>query len=234
MNYAAIKNCDIANGPGVRVSLFVSGCRHHCKDCFNPETWDFACGEPFDEAVMDKLLALLAPGYIRGITYLGGEPFEPENQPGLLELSRRIKAAYPEKSIWSFTGYLFDRDILAKKLGPWEVTQELLSYLDVLVDGPFVASLKNLNLRFRGSSNQRLIDVPASLKTGAVVLWDERQEEEVYACDQDPLFFRRSAPSAKNQQGRLDRPVLRTDHDASRGGVCPCSAGRVDAAAGGV
>jgi anaerobic ribonucleoside-triphosphate reductase activating protein len=175
MNYAAIKNCDIANGPGVRVSLFVSGCRHHCKDCFNPETWDFACGELFDEAVMDKLLALLAPGYIRGITYLGGEPFEPENQPGLLELSRRIKAAYPEKSIWSFTGYLFDRDILAKKLGPWEVTQELLSYLDVLVDGPFVASLKNLNLRFRGSSNQRLIDVPASLKTGAVVLWDERQ-----------------------------------------------------------
>ena len=191
MNYAAIKNCDIANGPGVRVSLFVSGCRHHCKDCFNPETWDFACGEPFDEAVMDKLLALLAPGYIRGITYLGGEPFEPENQPGLLELSRRIRAAYPagtagalsrkiraaypEKSIWSFTGYLFDRDILAKKLGPWEVTQELLSYLDVLVDGPFVASLKNLNLRFRGSSNQRLINVPASLKTGAVVLWDERQ-----------------------------------------------------------
>ena len=147
MNYAAIKNCDIANGPGVRVSLFVSGCRHHCKDCFNPETWDFACGEPF----------------------------EPENQPGLLELSRRIRAAYPEKSIWSFTGYLFDRDILAKKLGPWEVTQELLSYLDVLVDGPFVASLKNLNLRFRGSSNQRLIDVPASLKTGAIVLWDERQ-----------------------------------------------------------
>ena len=110
-----------------------------------------------------------------GITYLGGEPFEPENQPGLLELSRRIRAAYPEKSIWSFTGYLFDRDILAKKLGPWEVTRELLSYLDVLVDGPFIAELKNLNLRFRGSSNQRLIDVPASLKTGAVVLWDERQ-----------------------------------------------------------
>ena len=147
MNYAAIKTCDIANGPGVRVSLFVSGCRHHCKDCFNPETWDFSYGEPF----------------------------EPENQPGLLALSRRIKAAYPEKSIWSFTGYLFDRDILTRKLGPWEVTQELLSYLDVLVDGPFIASLKNLNLRFRGSSNQRLIDVPASLKTGAVVLWDERQ-----------------------------------------------------------
>ena len=119
MKYAAIKSCDIANGPGVRVSLFVSGCRHHCKDCFNPETWDFAYGQPFDEAVMEH--------------------------------------------------------ILAKKLGPWETTRELLSYLDVLVDGPFVVSLKNLNLRFRGSSNQRLIDVPASLKTGAVVLWDERQ-----------------------------------------------------------
>lgn len=175
MKYAAIKSCDIANGPGVRVSLFVSGCRHHCKDCFNPETWDFAYGQPFDEAVMEHILALMAPDYIRGITYLGGEPFEPENQPGLLALSRKIRAAYPGKSIWSFSGYLFDRDILSGKLGPWETTRELLSYLDVLVDGPFVASLKNLNLRFRGSSNQRLIDVPASLKTGAVVLWDERQ-----------------------------------------------------------
>lgn len=141
MNYAAIKNCDIANGPGVRVSLFVSGCRHHCKDCFNPETWDFACGEPFDEAVMDKLLALLAPGYIRGITYLGGEPFEPENQPGLLELSRRIRAAIPKIHLVVHGLSLRPRHS-GKKLGPWEVTQELLSYLDVLVDGPFVASLK--------------------------------------------------------------------------------------------
>ena len=124
MKYAAIKSCDIANGPGVRVSLFVSGCRHHCKDCFNPETWDFAYGQPFDEAVMEHILALMAPDYIRGITYLGGEPFEPENQPGLLALSRKIRAAYPEKSIWSFSGYLFDRDILARKLGPWETTRE--------------------------------------------------------------------------------------------------------------
>ena len=171
MKYAAIKSCDIANGPGVRVSLFVSGCRHHCKDCFNPETWDFAYGQPFDEAVMEHILALMAPDYIRGITYLGGEPFEPENQPGLLALSRKIRAAYPEKSIWSFSGYLFDRDILAKKLGPWETTRELLSYLDVLVDGPFVASLKNLNLRFRGSSNQRLIDVAATLAKGEITLY---------------------------------------------------------------
>lgn len=175
MNYATIKYCDIANGEGVRTSLFVSGCRRHCPNCFNAVAWDFGYGAPFTKEVRNEILESLAPGYINGLSLLGGEPFEPENQPGLLELSRRIKAAYPEKSIWSFTGYLFDRDILAKKLGPWEVTQELLSYLDVLVDGPFVASLKNLNLRFRGSSNQRLIDVPASLKTGAVVLWDERQ-----------------------------------------------------------
>lgn len=175
MNYAAIKDCDIANGPGVRVSLFVSGCRHHCKDCFNPETWDFSYGQPFDDAAAQRVLALLAPAHIRGITYLGGEPFEPENQPALLALSQCIKARYPQKSIWSFTGYDFERDILAQKLGPWNTTRALLSHLDVLVDGPFIASLKNLNLRFRGSSNQRLIDVPASLKTGAVVLWDERQ-----------------------------------------------------------
>lgn len=175
MNYAAIKSCDIANGPGVRVSLFVSGCRHHCKDCFNPETWDFSYGEPFDEAVLQHILDLLAPAHIRGITYLGGEPFEPENQPALLELSRRIRAQYPEKSIWSFSGYLFDRDILSGRLGPQSVTQALLSCLDVLVDGPFIAEKKDLNLRFRGSSNQRLIDVPASLQAGTVVLWDEQQ-----------------------------------------------------------
>ena len=175
MNYAEIKKNDIANGEGVRTSLFVSGCRNRCKNCFNAVTWDFLYGKPFDQAVEDDIIASTRPRWISGLSLLGGEPFEPENQPGLLALSRKIRAAYPEKSIWSFTGYLFDRDILAKKLGPWEVTQELLSYLDVLVDGPFVASLKNLNLRFRGSSNQRLIDVPASLKTGAVVLWDERQ-----------------------------------------------------------
>ena len=175
MYYGEIKNCDIANGEGVRVTLFVSGCTNHCKNCFQPQTWDFTYGQPFTKETEEQLLSLLAPSYINGLTLLGGEPFEPENQPGLLALSRKIRAAYPEKSIWSFSGYLFDRDILAKKLGPWETTRELLSYLDVLVDGPFVASLKNLNLRFRGSSNQRLIDVPASLKTGAVVLWDERQ-----------------------------------------------------------
>ena len=171
MTYATIKPWDIANGPGVRVSLFVSGCTHHCKDCFNPEAWDFDYGEPFDGTVIDHILELMRPHYIRGITYLGGEPFEPQNQPGLLALSRRIRREMPEKSIWSFTGYVYGKNLPQLP----DVTGELLSYLDVLVDGPFVASLKNLSLRFRGSSNQRLIDMPATLREGGVVLWDEQQ-----------------------------------------------------------
>ena len=171
MNYATIKDYDIANGPGVRVSLFVSGCVHHCKDCFNPEAWDFDYGEPFTETVMERILTMMRPEYIRGITYLGGEPFDPHNQPGLLELTRKIRAAYPDKSIWSITGYVYGQN-LPQLPG---VTEELLAGLDVLVDGPFIASLKNLGLRFRGSENQRLIDMPKTLRTGAVVLWDETQ-----------------------------------------------------------
>ena len=145
MNYASIKSCDIANGPGVRVSLFVSGCTHHC--------------------------AMLAPGYIRGITYLGGEPFDPHNQESLLLLSRRIRQELPEKSIWAFTGYVYGGNL---PMLPG-ITQALLEHLDVLVDGPFIAAQKNLSLRFRGSSNQRLIDMPKTLAAGTVVLWDERQ-----------------------------------------------------------
>ena len=171
MNYATIKDYDIANGPGVRVSLFVSGCVHHCKDCFNPEAWDFDYGEPFTETVMERILTMMRPEYIRGITYLGGEPFDPHIVPGLLELTRKIRAAYPDKSIWSFTGYVYGQN-LPQLPG---VTEELLAGLDVLVDGPFIASLKNLGLRFRGSENQRLIDMPKTLRTGAVVLWDETQ-----------------------------------------------------------
>ena len=171
MNYAAIKPWDIANGPGVRVSLFVSGCTHHCKDCFNPEAWDFDYGEPFDRAVMERIVTMMQPQYIRGITYLGGEPFDPHNQPALLALTRKLRARMPEKSIWAFTGYVYDRN-LPRVAG---VTDALLAGLDVLVDGPFIAERKNLSLRFRGSENQRLIDMPQTLKTGAVVLWDERQ-----------------------------------------------------------
>ena len=175
MNYATIKNCDIANGPGVRVSLFVSGCTHRCKGCFNEVAWDFAYGEPFTEAVMDSILDMLRPSYIRGLTLLGGEPFEPQNQAAVVELLRKIKKELPEKSIWAFSGYLFDKDILSGRLGD---CSEYLSYLDVLVDGPFVEEKKNLSLRFRGSENQRLIDVPASLAAGEVVLWEDWQGEK--------------------------------------------------------
>lgn len=175
MNYAAIKNCDIANGPGVRVSLFVSGCTHRCKGCFNEVAWDFDYGEPFTQETIDHILDMLKPDHVRGLTVLGGEPFEPQNQEPVLALLRQIKARYPEKSIWAFSGYLFDKDILSGRLGPWEITREYLNYLDVLVDGPFVLEKKDLTLRFRGSSNQRIIDVPASLAKGDVVLWQDWQ-----------------------------------------------------------
>ena len=175
MNYATIKNCDIANGPGVRVSLFVSGCTHRCPGCFNEAAWDFHYGEPFTEAVMEKILTMLQPAYIKGLTLLGGEPFEPQNQGAVVELLRRIKKEMPEKSIWAFSGYLFEKDILSGRLGD---TSEYLSYLDVLVDGPFIQAKKNLSLRFRGSENQRIIDVPASLKAGQVILWQDWQGEQ--------------------------------------------------------
>ena len=175
MNYATIKNCDIANGPGVRVSLFVSGCTHHCKGCFNQVAWDFDYGEPFTQETIDSILKMLAPDYVKGITLLGGEPFEPENQSAILDLLRQMNAKYPEKSVWAFSGYLFDKEILSGKLGPWEITEEILSYVDVLVDGRFVEEKKDLMLRFRGSSNQRLIDVPASIKEQKVVLWEDWQ-----------------------------------------------------------
>ena len=178
MNYATIKPRDIANGPGVRVSLFVSGCTHRCPGCFNEVAWDFDYGTPFTEETIETILAMLKPGYIRGLTLLGGEPFEPQNQPAILDLLRQVKAKFPEKSVWAYSGYLFDRDILAGRLGPREITEEYVSYLDVLVDGPFVEAKKNLSLRFRGSENQRLIDVPASLSTGEIVLWQDWQGEK--------------------------------------------------------
>ena len=172
MNYATIKNCDIANGPGVRVSLFVSGCTQRCPGCFNEIAWDFEYGAPFTQETIDSIIEMLKPAHIKGLTLLGGEPFEPQNQPAIVDLLRQIKAVYPDKSIWAFSGYLFDRDILSGRLGD---TSEYLSYLDVLVDGPFVEAKKNLSLRFRGSENQRLIDVPASLSAGEVVLWNDWQ-----------------------------------------------------------
>lgn len=176
MNYAEIKNCDIANGPGVRVSLFVSGCRHQCPGCFNQIAWDFSYGSPFDEAAIQKLLDMLKPAYIKGLTILGGEPFEPENQKAIVMFLRRVKAAYPQKSIWAFSGYVYE-DIVSGRLGDWEITKEYLRYLDVLVDGPFIEAKKNLGLRFRGSENQRIIDMPATLSSGTVTLWQDWQGE---------------------------------------------------------
>lgn len=175
MNYAEIKNCDIANGPGVRVSLFVSGCTHRCKGCFNEIAWDFHYGKPFTQETIDYILKLLKPAHIRGLTLLGGEPFEPQNQEAVVRLLRQVKRELPEKSIWAFSGYLFDKDILSGRLGD---TSEYVSYLDVLVDGPFVESKKNLSLRFRGSENQRLIDVKKSLVSGQIVLWEDWQGEK--------------------------------------------------------
>lgn len=175
MNYAEIKDCDIANGPGVRISLFVSGCTHRCPGCFNEIAWDFDYGEPFTQETVNKILMMLRPSYIRGLTLLGGEPFEPQNQEPIVGLLRQVRANFPEKSIWAFSGYLFDRDILPGRLGNPEITREFLSYLDVLVDGPFVEAKKNLSLRFRGSENQRLIDVPATLAAGEIVLWQDWQ-----------------------------------------------------------
>ena len=178
MNYATIKNCDIANGPGVRVSLFVSGCTHRCKGCFNEVAWDFNYGQPFTQQTIDQILEMMKPGYIKGITLLGGEPFEPQNQPALVNLLRQIKSVYPDKTVWAFSGYLFDKDILPGRLGDPAVTQEFIRYIDVLVDGPFVLEKKNLSLRFRGSTNQRIIHVPSSLETGQIVLWEDWQGEK--------------------------------------------------------
>ena len=173
MNYATIKNCDIANGPGVRVSLFVSGCTHRCPGCFNEVAWDFNYGEPFTEQTIETILDMLRPAYIKGLTLLGGDPFEPQNQAEVVKLLRRIRKEMPEKTIWAFSGYLFEKDMLSGRIGD---VSEYLSYLDVLVDGPFVQAKKNLSLRFRGSENQRIIDVKASLAAGETILWDDNQK----------------------------------------------------------
>lgn len=174
MNYAEIKTCDIANGPGIRVTLFVSGCTHRCQNCFNEETWDFKYGSPFTADTENELINALRPDYVKGLTLLGGEPLEHSNQQGLLPFIRRVKKELPGKDIWCYTGYTYERDVLERMCAEWEETKELLSYIDVLVDGEFVQALKDLGLRFRGSSNQRIIDLPKSLRTGKTVLWEDK------------------------------------------------------------
>ncbi len=171
MNYGSLRGTDIANGEGVRVTLFVSGCTHHCKNCFNPETWNFCYGKPFTKEVEDEVIKLLEPDYIQGLTLLGGEPMEPQNQEALLPLVKRVREVYGnKKNIWCYTGYVLDRDLLGESRAKCEHTRELLENLDVLVDGPFIEDLKNLTLKFRGSSNQRIINVPETLKTNDIVL----------------------------------------------------------------
>ena len=171
MNYGEIKKCDIANGEGVRVTLFVSGCTHHCKSCFNAETWDFNFGKPFSGEVEDEIIEALKPGYIVGLTLLGGEPMEPVNQTALLPFIERVKKECPDKNIWCYTGYTFDEDLSEGGKAYCEATAPLLSMIDVLVDGEFVEELKDIRLSFRGSSNQRIIDVKKSLAEGETILY---------------------------------------------------------------
>ena len=178
MNYAEIKTCDIANGTGVRTALFVSGCRHACPGCFNAIAWDFNMGEPWTSEVEDRVVDSIRPSYIEGITLLGGEPMEPENQEALVVLLERIRQELPEKSIWMYSGFTWEELTLEESRARTPYTERILRTLDVLVDGRWMQELYDISLRFRGSSNQRLIDVPASLAAGEVVLWED---EKVFA-----------------------------------------------------
>ncbi len=171
MNYAKINRNDIANGTGVRVTLFVSGCTHHCKGCFNQEAWDFDYGKPFTADTENELLEALAPSYIKGLTLLGGEPMEPQNQRVLVKVLKKVKEKYPQKTVWCYSGYTFE-ELTGKSRARCEVTAQMLNMIDVLVDGKFVEELKDISLRFKGSSNQRLIDLKATLTLGEIVLWN--------------------------------------------------------------
>ncbi len=175
MKYAKIKKCDVANGPGVRVSLFVSGCNHHCKNCFNREAWDFNYGKEFTEDEQNEIIEDLKPEYITGLSLLGGEPFERTNQEGLVPLIKKVKEKYPNKKIWCYTGFTFDNQIIGemiKKEGR-KTTKEMLENIDYIVDGKFIEELKDPKLRFKGSSNQRIIDVKKSLRENKIINWEE-------------------------------------------------------------
>lgn len=178
MNYATIKPCDVANGTGVRVSVFVSGCNHHCKGCFNEEAWDFNYGKEFTQDTINEILEDMDHDYIAGLSLLGGEPFEYVNQKGLVELVHKVKERFPEKTIWCYTGFDFEKDIMGKMCQNWEETRELIHAIDVLVDGKFEIEKKNLSLKFRGSENQRIINVPESIKQNKVI-WANMEEEEM-------------------------------------------------------
>lgn len=171
MNYGEIKKCDIANGEGVRVSLFVSGCTHHCRGCFNPETWDYSFGKPFTSETEQEILTALSPVYISGLSLLGGEPFEPVNQEILVPFLTKVKAKFPEKNIWCYSGYLFDKELLNESRARCEFTDKMLSMIDILVDGEFMLDKKDIGLAYKGSSNQRIIDVKKSLASGETCIY---------------------------------------------------------------
>ena len=178
MHYAEIKKFDIANGLGVRISLFVSGCRNHCPNCFNPSTWNFDYGKEFTKDIEDEILNTLKSSYIRGLSVLGGEPMEPENQKGLLPFLKRVKETLPEKDIWVYTGFKLDDEIFGQSRAATPVAKELLKYVDVMVDGRYIEEQKNISLRFRGSENQRIIDVQKTLAADRIVLWEEPNEHQ--------------------------------------------------------
>lgn len=171
MYVAEIKKFDIANGLGVRVSVFVSGCRHRCPGCFNEIAWEFDYGKEYTADIENEIIDALRPDYIEGLSLLGGEPFEPENQPALLGLLRRVRKELPAKNVWVYSGFTLE-ELLGESRARTESTDEMLSLIDVLVDGRFIYAEKDITLRFRGSRNQRILDVPATLKAGRPVLWD--------------------------------------------------------------
>lgn len=173
MHYGNIKNYDIADGEGVRVTLFCSGCTNRCEGCFQPETWDFCYGKEYTKETEDQLIQMLTNPNIQGLTLLGGDPFEPSNQRTLITLLRRVKQELPLKDVWAYTGFVYEQDLLEGQRKHTEVTDEMLSYIDVLVDGPFVIDEKDISLYFRGSTNQRVIDMPKTLKSGNVVIYHE-------------------------------------------------------------
>ena len=201
MNYADIKTIDVQDGTGVRVSIYVSGCHFHCKGCHNKEAWDFNYGKKFDESTIDYIIDLLKPSYIAGLSILGGEPLEPSNQQGLLPLVKKVKEIYPEKSIWCYTGYDFEKDVYGKMYKEYSYTKELLKGIDIMVDGEFVEEKKLIDLKFRGSTNQKKIDVQASLKSGEVVQL-KFGDEARYEGTKNPkvIFFKEFKEKEKQEQ----------------------------------
>ena len=185
MYYGAIKKSDVANGEGIRTTLFVSGCRNRCKNCFQPETWAFDYGSPFDDAAKEELFSSFSNPAVRGLTILGGEPMEPENQAGLLPLLREFKERFPKKTVWLYTGNLYEE--LTGEVGSHpkalDITEELLSYVDILVDGRFIEEEKRLGLRFRGSANQRIIDMNKTRLAGETVIWDGVKDDRCFRAD---------------------------------------------------